>query len=247
MGNVVFLPGIVAPAALRYAALHEHLPDIDALAKDLEVYSGGEPPAGYSIETEVAGLDRAADESGLDRFHLYGHSGGGAVALAYAAQRPERVLSLAVDEPASDFTADGDAEAGWEEIDAAAALPPTESLAAFLRLQLAPGVEPPPPPEGTPPPWMAKRPAGIRAFAGALRAHRVDEDRYRGFGRPVLYTHGTLSHPRWGTMAKRLGALFPDFRAELFVGLHHLHTSHQAAPARVAALLREHWTRAEAR
>jgi pimeloyl-ACP methyl ester carboxylesterase len=35
--------------------------------------------------TEVDGIDRAADDEGFDRFHLYGHSGGGAMALAFVA------------------------------------------------------------------------------------------------------------------------------------------------------------------
>jgi hypothetical protein len=47
-------------------------------------------------------------------------------------------------------------------------------------------------------------------------------------------------------MCSRLADLFPDFRGELFEGLHHLNTSHQAAPARTATLLRELWARTRA-
>ena len=43
----------------------------------------------------------------------YGHSGGGAVALAYAAARGDRLTSLAVDERASDFTPEGNEVYGW--------------------------------------------------------------------------------------------------------------------------------------
>ena len=35
--RAVFLPGIIAPARVRYAALLEHLREVDVLAKDLEV------------------------------------------------------------------------------------------------------------------------------------------------------------------------------------------------------------------
>jgi pimeloyl-ACP methyl ester carboxylesterase len=108
--NVMFLPGIIAPAAIRYEALIACLPDVNALPKDLEVYASDAPPPDYSIALEVAGVDRAADKAGFKGFHLYGHSGGGAVALAYAAARPERLLSLAVDEPASDFTQEAHAD-----------------------------------------------------------------------------------------------------------------------------------------
>jgi hypothetical protein len=93
---------------------------------------------------------------------------------------------------------------------------------------------------------MAKRPAGIRAISAALHRFEVSSDRYRNFKAPVLFTHGSLSHPRWLKMRDRLAKLFPDFRDELFEGLHHLNTSHQAEPARTATLLRELWARAAA-
>ena len=77
------------PAALRYAPLIKELGDSTrALAKELEVYAAATPPAGYAIECEVEGISRAADAAGFDRFHLYGHSAGGACALAYAAAPP---------------------------------------------------------------------------------------------------------------------------------------------------------------
>jgi pimeloyl-ACP methyl ester carboxylesterase len=167
------------------------------------------------------------------------------VALAYTAKHPERVLSLAVDEPASDFTEADFADAAWAKLDEAAALPDRESMRRFLALQLAPGVHPPQPPPGPPPPWMATRPAGMRAFVGALRTYRVDPSSYAAFDGPVYYSFGSLSHPRWVAMKERLSKAFQDFTAEGYEGLHHLHTSHQAVPERVAQRLLEMWSRAE--
>jgi pimeloyl-ACP methyl ester carboxylesterase len=244
--DVLFLPGIVAPAARRYGPLLEQLGGVDAILKDLEVYAGDEPPPGYAIDVETAGIAAAADGAGLARFHLYGHSGGGACALAFAADHPDRLLSLAIDEPATDFSEEDRSDPYYDEIAAAEALPGPEAVVAFLRLQVAPGVELPPPPAGEPPPWMATRAAGIRAFVRAIAEHRVDPSRYEDFGAPVLYTHGSLSHPRWAAMRDRLASRFPDFSSELFEGLHHLNTSHQAELGRTAALLRAHWDRAEA-
>lgn len=246
MPEVIFLPGIVAPAAQRYRPLLDELDGVAAVAKDLEVYAGDEPAPDYAIEAEVEGIAAAADRAGFARFHLYGHSAGGACALAFAAAHPDRLLSLAVDEPAADFSDEDRSDPYWDEIAAADTLPGPEAVAAFLRLQLAPGVELPPPPEGDPPPWMASRRAGIGAFARALPGHRVDPARYEAFAAPVLFTHGSLSHPRWGRMRDRLARRLPDFTSELFDGLHHLNTSHQAEPARTAALLRALWARAEA-
>jgi pimeloyl-ACP methyl ester carboxylesterase len=239
--DLILLPGIVLPAALRYRDLLQHLEGVNTVIKDLEVYREAPPPADYSIAQEVEGLARAADEAGLDRFHVYAHSGGGAVALAFAVTHPERLLSLAVDEPASDFTDDCNSTYAWDEFDRASALPPAEATRAFLALQVAPGVVLPPPPEGPPPPWMSARPAGIRAMIRAIRSHHVEPAAYTRFAAPVDYTWGSRTHPRWTLMERRLSALFPRFTSEMFEGLHHLNTSHQAEPARVAARLREFW------
>lgn len=245
MEPVLLLPGIIAPAALRYQPLLNHLQNVSVAVKDLEVYAGDEPPPGYSIAMEIDGVERAADEAGWDSFHLYGHSGGGAVALAYAVAKGDRLLSLAVDEPAYDFTIEADTDYGWDGFEAAAALPEPDATRAFLALQVTPGVELPSPPEGPPPPWMAKRPAGIRAFLGALRSHTIDPDGYRAFRAPVYFSRGSLTHPRWASMEQRLSKLFPDFTSEVYEGLHHLNTSHQAVPARVATMLKDLWKRAE--
>jgi pimeloyl-ACP methyl ester carboxylesterase len=242
---VIFLPGIIAPAAIRYGPLVERLVDVDAVVRDLAVYDEDEPPADFSITTELVALDRAADDAGFTAFHLYGHSGGGAVALAYAVSHGDRVRSLAVDEPASDMTAEGDAVYGWPEFDEAVLLPPAESMAAFMRLQVAEDVVLPEPPAGNPPQWMAKRPAGIRAFVGALRRHRIEPTDYASFGSPVYFSRGSRTHPRWEAMQKRLAGLFPNFTGEVFEGLHHLNTSHQAEPDRVAATLTAFWRQAE--
>ena len=114
-----------------------------------------------------------------------------------------------------------------------------------MRLQVADDVVLPAPPAGNPPPWMAKRPAGIRAYVDALRRYRVEPAEYAGFASPVYFSRGSRTHPRWVAMQTRLEGLFPDFTGEVFEGLHHLNTSHQAEPDRVAATLKAFWQRSE--
>lgn len=97
--SVIFLPGMIAPAAIRHGPLVERLANVKVLVRDLAMYDTDEPPADFSIATEFDALDRAADAAGFERLHLYGHSGRGAVALGYAAARGDRLTSLAVDEP----------------------------------------------------------------------------------------------------------------------------------------------------
>jgi pimeloyl-ACP methyl ester carboxylesterase len=124
--RVILLPGIVLPAEPAYRALIAALgPGVEAVAKDLEIYATPEPPEGYSLEVEVAGILREADAHSWERFHLVGYSGGGAASLAFAATRPERLASLALLEPAwaGNWDLSPAEEACWFEFDRLEDLP----------------------------------------------------------------------------------------------------------------------------
>jgi pimeloyl-ACP methyl ester carboxylesterase len=247
--QVVLLPGAVLPADLAYGALLETLGDeVEAVAKELEVYAGEEPPPGYTLDVEVEGILRAAESSGFDRFHLVGYSAGGASSLAFAARHPDRLRSLALLEPAwaGNEGLDPAEEAASREIARITALPPEEMMPAFARSQLAAGVEPPPPPPGSPPPWMAKRPAGIGAFTEAFEAGGLDLDGLRRFQPPVYFALGGLSNPDfYAKRAERLAGVFPDFTLEVFEQRHHFDPPHRVEPERLASSLRGLWARAQ--
>jgi pimeloyl-ACP methyl ester carboxylesterase len=238
----ILLPGIIAPAVVRYAPLRAQLGAADTRTKELEVYALSPPPESYSIEWEVEGLAACVERAGIDRFHLYGHSAGGAVALAFAAAHPEKLVSLALDEPAFDFSDEMLAELGDHlELQALLREDPQHAMPRFMRMELAEGVDFQPPAGAAPP--LPNRPAGIAALLGAFARAEVDVERLKAFERPVLYTRGSLSAPRYARSAQRLAAVFPDYREVVFEGVHHLNTSHQAEPARVAELLTELWGR----
>jgi hypothetical protein len=55
----------------------------------------------------------------------------------------------------------------------------------------------------------------------------------------------TSSPDEQGDNADRLSRVFPDFRLEVFPDRHHFDPPHRAEPQRVAALLHEHWERAD--
>ena len=246
--RVVLLPGSVLPAEPAYAALLQVLGErVDAVAKDLEVYATDQPPQDYSLDLEVEGILREADAHGFDRFHLVGYSGGGASALALAAGHGERLLSLALLEPAwAGNEKTPEEEALMERFRALEPLPPDEFMAGFLRLQLAPGVEPPPPPAGPPPPWMAKRPAGVRAFLDAFDDGDLDLAALRAFDRPVYFALGGRSSADYfGRMAERLAAILPDFTLETFAERHHFDPPHRIEPERLAGSLLALWRRGE--
>ena len=172
--KAILLPGGVMPADLAYGALIEALgDDVAAIAKDLELYAGAAPPAGYTLDHEIAGVLRTAADAGFERFHLVGYSGGGAASVAFAAEHP-----AAPAEPrAARARVDGHGRSSDRRNRRSGARPigwPSsrhdEMMRAFIAFQLAPGVEPPQPPPGPPPPWMANRPAGLRAFIAALES-----------------------------------------------------------------------------
>jgi pimeloyl-ACP methyl ester carboxylesterase len=246
---VVLLPGGVLPADPAYAALLEVLGErVDAVAKDLEVYSGDRPLTEYSLGMEVEGVLREADGHGFDRFHLVGYSGGGASSLSFAAQHSERLLSLALLEPAwAGNEKTREEEALWLRFRALERLPRDQFMAGFVRLQLAPGVEPPLPPRGPPPAWMAKRPAGIRALIDAFDSGDLDMEALRAFDRPVYFALGGRSNPDYyARIAGRLATIFPDFTVETFPERHHFDPPHRIEPERLADSLLGLWQRAEA-
>jgi pimeloyl-ACP methyl ester carboxylesterase len=238
---VIFLPGILMPAALRYGRLLDALgEDVDPVVKELEVYRGpSTPPPGYSLEVELAGIDRAADEAGLERFHLYGHSGGGACALAFTAARPERVLTLAVDEPAIDFSPE-DLQELEDVFLPMLELSPEQQMAAFVQQQMLAGIDPPPR-HGLPPPWMSNRAEGVAAMLRAFLDSAVPIERLRDFDRPAYYSYGTLSNASWERRAERLATVLPNLTVERYEGRSHMDTSHMAEPDRVARALRRLW------
>jgi pimeloyl-ACP methyl ester carboxylesterase len=246
--QIVFLPGIVMPAELAYGELIAALGDgVQAIVKDLEVYREDTPPADYSLDTEVAGVLRDVDARGWGRFHLVGYSGGGAAALAFAARQPERLLSLALLEPAWGGSW-GWTEAFhrlWRQYDELEQLPPDDYLRAFMKLQVRPEVQLPAPQAGPEPQWMSKRPAGIRAILRTFRTYNLDRDALAAFEQPVYFALGGLSNPdQYGELAERLGNVFGDFTLEMFADRHHLDPPHRIEPERLASSLRRIWSRA---
>jgi pimeloyl-ACP methyl ester carboxylesterase len=247
--DVILLPGGVLPASLAYAALLEELGgDANAVAKELEVYRSDRPPAGYTLDVEVAGILDCAEEAGFDRFHLVGYSGGGASSLAFAAAHPDRLKSLALLEPAWAGNDDLSPEEAsvWAEFRQIGKLPADELMPAFIAKQLRTGVDPPPPPPGPKPPWMSSRPAGIAAFIEAFGSGELNLDALREFEQPVYFALGALSNPDYyGEIAKRLSTVFSDFTLEVFQDRHHFDPPHRVEPGRVASSLRALWSRGE--
>jgi pimeloyl-ACP methyl ester carboxylesterase len=247
--RVMLLPGSVLPGDLAYGSLIGALGSAaDAVVKELEVYATPEAPTDYTLDHEVDGVLREADERSWERFHLVGYSAGGAVALAFAAPHSERLASLALLEPAwaGRWDLSSPEQTLWTEYDRLEALPPDQFMRSFMRLNVKPGVELPPRPSGEPPPWMARRPGGIRAFMRTFETYELDRDALARFDRPVYYALGGLSNPdQFGAIATRLSRVFSDFELEVFEERHHFDPPHRVEPERLADSLKALWRRAD--
>ncbi|HEX6487368.1 MAG TPA: alpha/beta hydrolase [Candidatus Dormibacteraeota bacterium] len=245
--HVLALPGGVNPAALRYAHLSQALAgEVELHTKDLEVYAGEAPPPDYSVAQEVDALAAFADSLGFERFHLLAYSGGGFVSLAFAGAHPERLLSLALFEPAS-IPGPPSAEESefWRRLEAGlAGKTGAEFMRGFMQLQLKPGVEPPPPPPGPPPPWMSSRPAGLATMMAAFQAHDLDRESFRRCKFPVFLGYGDQTGVHEELRAGILARLFPDIHIRRFAGVHHFVPPEQIYSPEHVAALKALWSRA---
>lgn len=247
--RAILLPGAGLPAYAAYGELITALgAGVQAVAKDLELYAEEELPADWGLDTEIDGVLREADALGWERFHLAGYSAGGAVALAFAAKHPDRLLSLTLLEPAWagkwDWSpAYAELRKQYEELED---LPPEQFLPAFARLGVKPDVVIPPPPDPLPS-WMVNRPAGITAFLRAFKTYGLERGPLAAFSRPVFFALGGHSNPDdFGDIATRLSRVFfPDFHLEVFPRCHHFDPPHRVEPDRLAEMLRRHWGQAE--
>jgi pimeloyl-ACP methyl ester carboxylesterase len=241
---VLFVPGGITPVELSYGPLLAVIGgQIRPYLKELELYATDQPPVNYGLELEVEGIRGVADAAGLERFHLVGFSAGGAASLAFTAKYPERLISLALIEPAwiGDYVPE-DAD-DWAKFDRLIKLPPAERMEAFLHWQMLPGVQPPslPIPAGPAPVWMAKRPAGLDAISQAFNTYQLDQQRFRLMNGPVYYALGSLSTRLYARFAKRLAGLFPVFQLEEYAGTSHLNPPQRAEPERLGRALFALW------
>jgi hypothetical protein len=124
-------------------------------------------------------------------------------------------------------------------------LPAEPAYAALLLMGSTASISTPPR-DGPPPPWVAKRPAGVRALLDAFDNCDLDLDALREFERPVYFALGGRSNPDlFGRIAARLAAIFPDFTLEIFSERQHFDPPHRVEPARLAGSLVALWQRAE--
>jgi pimeloyl-ACP methyl ester carboxylesterase len=216
------------------------------LVKNLEVSTLALASPVYEFKQEIVGLRDAIDEAGIEQFHAVGYSGGGTVCLAFAAEYPERLQSLALIEPAWLGNQQREpAETGyWEEIDRIMLLPPAERVAAFVQFQVREDLDLTSVVHAQQLSFVQKRFTYVWTMNQAFKRYPFKQERLRQFSGPVYVGVGSLSHAHEYWKARRLAEFFPDTQIEVYEGLHHFHPPQEAEPERLARVLRDLWSRA---
>jgi pimeloyl-ACP methyl ester carboxylesterase len=103
---VLFVHGLAGSRQAWTEQVAHLSPGRRVVALDLHGMGESEPsPSGdYTIPSFAADVGAVADALGLKRFVLVGHSMSGSVAAQYAADHPDRVAGLLLDDPAGDLT-----------------------------------------------------------------------------------------------------------------------------------------------
>lgn len=99
---VVFIHGF-GGSSYSWRKVVERLPGYRTVAFDLRGFGYTERPPGVAPYTRTGQVELVRDlldRLGLERAHVVGHSYGGALALAFTEEYPERILSLGLVDPA---------------------------------------------------------------------------------------------------------------------------------------------------
>jgi pimeloyl-ACP methyl ester carboxylesterase len=195
-----------------------------------ELGSAGQPgDPTYTSATERESLRLTLDELGLPSIHLAGWSGGGKAALEFAAEYPQRILTLTLVEPAAYWVLEqlGDRLEDVERVNAFVhglfGRPVTEDdLATFLELAgfVENAADAPSHPSWDR--WLSHRMA--LSWQGQELDHpgrSVDE--LAGIESPVLLTKGTRTADWLKRLVDVLGERLPDATVVEFEGDHAHH------------------------
>jgi pimeloyl-ACP methyl ester carboxylesterase len=212
---LVFVHGYTGDISDWKFPLAEFSPDYRILVLDLRGHGQSEAPSdrsAYSIVQMAADVEALVNEIGFQRYHLVGHSMGGAIVQEIALRSPQSLLSLTLEDTASKFGVDtGDDEmTEWRKKRYALAM--SEGLAAAAAL-----------PMPNPPPHMpAERLKEVErrlarlsldAFVGAmvgLLEWEGTEARAAAISTPTLIIYGDIDSPSIIEPSRRLAETIPN-------------------------------------
>jgi len=210
---VVFVHGLGGTADQWGAQLAHLRPHRRALAVDLRGHGRSAPAedGAYGIEEFADDLGAVADDLGLERFVLAGHSMGASVAVELAAREPERVAALLLVDPNGDQTEIPRAE--LDDFLAAVRADPADEMRWYFRQVLVGGL----------PETAGRVLADLEATPDDVLVRSLESsfayspvaglERYRG---PVLSVVSDMN-----TLPYSLHNLLPDLPVKLIAGTGH--------------------------
>ena len=190
------------------------------LAMDLRGHGRSEAPSdrsSYTVEQMASDVEALVDHVGFERYHLLGHSMGGAIVQEIALRSPQRLLSLTLHDTSIRFAvmADPSVEEWWKT---RMALAEAGKMAELT--ELPPPVPPPPhmPAERLEETKLRLSKMSPDAFIGAwqgLVGWQGTKDRASAISVPTLIIYGDLDTPALIQGSTRLAELIPNARVEV--------------------------------
>ena len=190
------------------------------LIMDHRGHGRSEAPAdrsAYTVGHMAEDVEALADHVGFDRFHLLGHSMGGAVVQEIALHSPQKLLSLTLHNTAHRFNLDSDPQiAAWRDF--RFRLADAQGMAAVADAE--PLLPPPPhmPPERLQETKERLSRMTVDAFIGAwngLTAWEGLGSRGRQIKTPTLIIYGDVDAPMLMAGSQKLAELVPDSVVEV--------------------------------
>ena len=216
---LVFVHGYTGDITDWRLQIPEFARDYRLLVMDLRGHGRSEAPAdrgSYTVDVMTADVEALVDEVGFERYHLLGHSMGGAIAQEMALHSPKRLLSLTLEDTAPKFNLPVD-DVTIEFRAKRLHLAQTQGMAAAAALEL-PWTPPHMPPERVREVNDRLARMSVDAFLGAGKA-LVDWQgtavRASGIVAPTLVVYGDLDAPALVAASRRLAELIPNASSEV--------------------------------
>ena len=199
--------------------------DYRILVMDLPGHGRSEAPAdrgAYTVGAMTADIEALVEEAGFQRYHLVGHSMGGAIAQEMALHSPERVASLTLEDTTFKFTLPSN-DALFQLRAQRLQVALTQGMATAAALPL-PFVPPHMPAERLKEVSARMARLSIDAFVGAAQGLVEWEgtaERASSIVAPTLVIYGDLDAPVLVAASRRLVELIPNASLEVIPEAEH--------------------------
>jgi pimeloyl-ACP methyl ester carboxylesterase len=217
---VVFVHGYTGDITDFRHQIEEFSPEHQVLVMDLRGHGRSEAPADrsvYTVPQMSADVETLVDSVGIERYHLLGHSMGGAIVQEIALRSPQKLLSLTLHSTAHRFNMSSEPQiAAWR--DWRFQLAETKGMVA-----VAAAASPFPPPPHMPAARLEETNErlsrmSVDPFIGSwngLEGWEGTKDRAGKIETPTLIIYGDMDAPPIKNGCKALAKLIPGAQVEI--------------------------------